>query len=266
MKRFACSTLLRPLVISTAILALGVRARPQDGYRPPAESAATVSKIRFADARTVGGKFRTRFSGCDDHEVCVGKTQACSTDKSNNKALLKLPGGVIFFEAKMAIDTDGSRLSRTLYEERKKSGKALIDQPDTSFRYVDGTSLDADIVPYIAVPGGGFRDSLGFDTGDIVAVVYKSTIAYALVGDIGPCCKIGEGSLRLHEQLGQRACIERDGAGVCTRAANHSIEKGVLYFIFAGSRARIVPGLTPGNINERLKNLGPEMMKRLETK
>jgi hypothetical protein len=58
--------------------------------------------------------------------------------------------------------------------------------------------------------------------------------------------------------------LQRDHAGICTRAANHSIERGVLYFIFSGSRARIVPGLTPGNINERLKNLGPELMKTLE--
>ena len=209
--------------------------------------------------------FRARFSSCDEHDTCLSKAQACSTDKSHNEALLELPGGAIFFEAKMAIDTDGSQLSTTLYEARKKAGKPVIDQPDTSLRYHDGTSLDADKVPYIAVPGGGFRDALGVATGDIAAVVYKGTLTYAIVGDVGPACKIGEGSLRLHEQLEDKACVARDGAGVCTRAANRSIEKGVLYFIFPGSRKRIVPGLTPANINERIKALGPELMKTLET-
>lgn len=265
MKRITFVSPFKPFIISIAISAVGIHAQPQNAYKPPPESAATISKISFHDAQTVGEDFRARFRDCDEHDVCVGKEQACSADKSNNNVLLKLRGGVIFFEAKMAIDTDGSKLSRTVYEERKKSGKAVIDQPDTSLRYPDGTSLDADVVPYIAVPGGGFRDSLGFDKGDIVAVVYKSAVTYAIVGDVGPSCKIGEGSLRLHEQLGHRACLARDHAGVCTRAANHSIEREVLYFVFSGSRARILPGLTPGNINERLKNLGPELMKKLET-
>jgi Fungal chitosanase of glycosyl hydrolase group 75 len=256
---------MKQLAIGLAAVFLSVCARAQDSYRPPPESAAVVSKIRFSEARPIGQSFRERFSSCDEHDVCLRKPQSCSNDKSRNKALLQLPGGTIFFEAKMAIDTDGSKLSRTLYEQRKKAGKAVIDQPDTSLRYSDGTSLDADTVPYIAVPGGGFRDALGVDKGDIVAVIYKGTIAYALVGDVGPACKIGEGSLRLHEQLGNKACVARDTAGVCTRAANQSIDAGVLYFIFPGSRARIVPGLTPGNINERIKVLGPELMKTLGT-
>ena len=72
----------------------------------------------------MGYSFRERFSSCDEHDVCLRKPQACSTDKSHNKALLELPGKTLFFEAKMAIDTDGSQLSRTLYEQRKKARKA----------------------------------------------------------------------------------------------------------------------------------------------
>ena len=263
MRRTAFSMRITHFAIIVA-MSFGVCAQAQNSYKPPPESARIVSRVPFVQALPIGGQFQARFNTCDEQDMCLGKPQTCSEDKNHNAALLRLPGGVIFFEAKMAIDTDGSRLSEKLYEERKKAGNPIVDQPDTSLRYSDGTSLDADTVPYIAVPGGGFRAQLGFDKGDIVAVVYKDSITYALVGDVGPACKIGEGSLRLHEQLGDKACLARDNTGVCTRAKNCSIESGVLYFIFPKSRNEIVPGLAPGNINERIKTLGPELMKRLE--
>jgi hypothetical protein len=249
----------------TRSLSLSAYAHAQTPYKAPAESATIVSKVPFALGHPVGEQFRRRFNTCDEHDTCSGKPQGCSTDKSRNVALLLLPGKVIFYEAKMAVDTDGSQLAAKLYEERKKAGKGVIDQPETSLRYSDGTSLDADTVPYIAVPGGDFRTSLGIDKGDIAAVVYRDRIAYALIGDVGPVCKIGESSIRLHEQLGHKACLVRDSHGVCTRVSNNSIEAGVLYFNFPGSRHQIVPGLTPGNINQRIETIGAELMKNLES-
>lgn len=252
-------------VFAAAVALSSVCAHAQATYKAPADSAAIVSKVPFAQGHPFGEEFRARFNMCDQHDVCFGKPQSCSTDKSRNVSLLRLPGTVIFYEAKMAVDIDGSKLAARLYRERKKAGKPVIDQPDTSLRYADGTSIDADTVPYVAVPGGNFRAAMGIKMGDIAAVVYRDTISYAVVGDVGPTCKIGEGSSRLHEQLGHKVCVARDGKGICTLISDHGIEAGVLYFIFPGSRNQLVPSLTPSNINERIITLGLLLMRGLET-
>src|SRR5690349_21639920 len=136
----------------------------------------------------------------------------------------------------------------------------MTDQADTSFRYpLTEKSLDADKVPYIVVPGSEFEKPLGIQLGDIAAVVYQDKVAFAIVGDHGPKCKIGEGSIQLHEMLGQKGCKRRDESGVCKAAANKSIERDVLYFIFPGSRAKIIDGLTSENINARLNVEGQKL-------
>lgn len=122
-----------------------------------------------------------------------------------------------------------------------------------------GNSLDADKVPYVVVPGSEFEKPLGIQLGDIVAVVYRDKLAFAIVGDHGPTCKIGEGSIHLHEMLGQKGCKKRDQNGVCKAAAGDSIERDVLYFIFPRSRAKIIDGLTPENINSRLTTEGQKL-------
>jgi Fungal chitosanase of glycosyl hydrolase group 75 len=172
---------MKPLAVA-AVVTISICAHAQVPYKAPAESAATVSKVPFAEGHPVGEQFRALFNKCDEHDTCSGKPQSCSSDKSHNAALLQLPGAVLFYEAKMAIDIDGSQLAARLYQERKQAGKSVIDQPDTSLRYSDGTSLDADSVPYIAVPGGNFRTAMGIDKGDIAAVVYRDALSYALVG------------------------------------------------------------------------------------
>lgn len=96
--------------------------------------------------------------------------------------------------------------------------------------------------------------------GDIAAVVYRDRLAFAIVGDHGPKCKIGEGSIHLHETIGQKGCKKRDQNGMCKAAANDSIERDVLYFIFPGSKSKIINGgLTPENINSRLTTEGQKL-------
>jgi hypothetical protein len=88
---------------------------------------------------------------------------------------------------------------------------------------------------------------------------------YAIVGDHGPKCKAGEGSIQLHEMLGHKGCKKRDANGVCTVAGAASIERDVLYFIFPGSRGKSIDGLTPDNINGRLTAEGAKLMESLKS-
>jgi Fungal chitosanase of glycosyl hydrolase group 75 len=241
------------------IAAVAPSASAQTTFTPPAVSAALVKGVPFSTAEVVGDKFRARFHECETQNTCDGKaiTFGCRSDPNRNTALLRLKDGVIFFDAKMGVDADGSPLSR------KNAGPT--DQPQTSLRYpVTGSpSVDADKVPFIVIPLGGFDSALGIELGDIAAVVHRDKLVFALVADRGPVCKIGEGSIQLHEELGHTVCVARDSAGECTKLKDVGISRDVLYFIFPGSKQRIIEGLTPDNVRQRLTTEGQKLFNAL---
>jgi len=248
-----------PLVLTVVVFGVGVSAHAQ--YSPPPSSAAAVKGISFAAGTTVGEQFRARFTECDSHDTCDGKPTkfGCSRDLNRNTVLFKLSGNAIFFDGKMGVDADGSPLS--------KKTPGATDQPETSFRFPSPgrPSVDSDSVPFIVIPGGGFAKALGIRLGDIAAVIHNGLVVYALVADQGPVCKLGEGSIELHERLKHKVCITRNGTNECTKLRDVGLERDVLYFIFPGSGARIIQGLNPININQRLSVEGPKLFQALQT-
>ena len=220
-------------------------------YAPPPESAGALAGISFS-GQNIGGKFLSRFAECDAHDKCDGKTvkYPCSTDRNENTALMRLKNGVVFFDGKMGVDADGSPYA--------KAHRDKINQDDTSLRYPlkGDPSLNADRVPFVVIPMGGFAEELGVELGDVVAVIWKSKRVFALIGDAGPPCKIGEGSIALHEALGHAVCLQRSSTGDCEELRDVSIDKHVLYFIFPHTRAQIYPGLTPDNVGQRMESIG----------
>ena len=243
-------------LLSCLLLLGGVNAAAQAVYTPPASSAAAVEGVNFASARPIGARFRSRFRECDTSSTCDGRPLKfnCRLDPSRNTALLRLSNGAIFFDGKMGLDADGSPLSR-----RNATG---TDQPETSFRFdVPGRpSVDADKIPFMVLPGGGFAEDLGLQQGDIAAVVFNGKVVFSLVADSGPKCKVGEGSIQLHEELGHRVCLARNGRGECTRLRNTSIPKDVLYFVFPNSK---IAGLTPANAKQRIAEEGERLFNAL---
>jgi hypothetical protein len=200
--------------------------------------------------------------------MCDGKQledpYKCSGDPSRNTAFLKLQGGVIFYDAKMALDADGSQLSKA------RGGTNL---PETAWHYPTppGDSVDAEHVPYIvlseefvALKYVTLRQGITIQTGDIAAVVYNGKTQYALVADTGPACKIGEGSMKLHDELGNKACAVFGPNGICKKASNNGIPKDVMSFIFPHSAGPISKGLTAANVNQRLNDQGPKLMQQLK--
>ena len=230
----------------------------QTAYAPPAATLGAVEGVKF-DGELVGEKFRSRFSECDTENTCDGKAlkNGCRSDRNRNSILLKLEGGAIFFDAKMGLDADGSPYS--------KATPGQTDQPETALRYpLDGKpSINSDRVPFIVIPLGGFDKALGVRVGDVAAVIRGTKRIYAVVADQGPTCKIGEGSIRLHELLAHPVCKERAANGDCVRLRNAGIEGDVLYFIFPGTHKKLLPGLTPENINARLETIGSGAWKEL---
>ena len=236
------------LVLCLLVVAFPV-AQAQAVYSPPPASAAAVQRIDFAAGRPIGARFRARFLECDSRSTCDSKPLKfnCRLDPSRNTALLSLANGTIFFDGKMGLDADGSPIA--------KLNATGTDQPETSFRFsVPGKpSVDADKIPFIVLPGGGFAQELGLEQGDLAAVVFNGKLVFAMVADAGPTCKIGEGSIQLHEELGHKVCRARNGRQECTKLRNVGIEKDVLYFVFPGSK---IAGLTPANAKQRIAEEG----------
>jgi hypothetical protein len=249
------------LAIASPIILWSSTARAD--YSPPAGSAKVLQGVSF-QGEDVGLSFRNRFRECDTSNTCDGKElrYGCSTDKNNNKALMRLRNGVIFFEAKMALDTDGAPL---LYPDAGH-------QPETSLQYdIPGNvSFNSDRVPFIVIPLGGFGESLGVKIGDVATIVHKGSRVYGVVADQGPKCKIGEGSIKMHEKLGHKVCLTRGPNGDCTKVRDVGIDGEVLYFIFPNSKRLLfspVGGqpLQPSNVNERIQKLGESLWKEFTT-
>jgi hypothetical protein len=254
---------MRNIVLPCAFTFICLGARAQPAWQVPGASAPLVAGIPFAGGEPVGQRFLERFMEFDNSCTCDRKPQNkkdCDFDPNSNHVLVTLAGGVIFFDAKLDIDNDGSPYSKL----RRHS-----DQPGTSLRYGDlpgRPSLNADAVPYIVLPLGGFISGLGLHIGDLAAVIYKDRIVYAIVGDEGPKCKIGEGSIQLHQLLGNPVCRKRNAAGDCMDVdENRGIDNDVLFFVFPGSAKLILPGLRPENINARINQLAPKLFSVLKT-
>ncbi len=244
-----------PFALGAALCAFLITAA-QAQYTPPPLSASAVEGVPWGRAVAVGSRFRVRFRECETRNTCDGRrlTYGCRRDPSRNTVILRFLDGTIFFDGKMGLDADGSPYSRNT--------PGRTDQPETSYRYeVRGRpSVDADKVPFIVIPLGGFAEDLGVDVGDVAAVIYEGKVSYALVADKGPKCKIGEGSIQLHEELGHRVCRARNAAGECTRLHNVGIGSGVLYFVFPRSK---ITGLTPDNAVQRIREEGERLFTAL---
>jgi hypothetical protein len=183
--------------------------------------------------------FRMAYQECDTHNTFagerIGSTHKCSTDRSHVDRLQVFPDETVVVTAKAAVDADGAALARW-------SGKSVTTQPETSLR-LGGKSLDAEMIPYIVVPGSGLgislRKSTGIGDGDLAVVLKGNHCSFAIVGDNGPFFKFGEISMAAQDDIGNRQCLGaekpckklkgRGGEGI-------GIESGVTYIIFPHSR------------------------------
>ncbi|MDN7408015.1 glycoside hydrolase family 75 protein [Burkholderia vietnamiensis] len=238
------------LFASSFLMLSALHARAET-YTPPAASAGVFAGITLTGAPvasdwkaatdecsatgTVGGQ-HVQGCGrwCDDQLRVNGKRNSKCTkpgqvlskpNPTENTVLLKLRDGAILFDAKMSLDTDGAG---TLQGDQTR-------QAETSLKYANGKSLDAGRIPFIVIPRALVTQA-GIHLGDLAAVVSGRQIAYAVVGDGGPKYSLGEGSIKLHQELGHSVCIATNPAsGDCTRVRDVDLPAPVIYIVFPGS-------------------------------
>ncbi len=240
---------LMPVLVSVAGGAQNTAGTP---YTAPATDAKVLHGVDFAKAQLVDPQLTATYGACDQNTGHGG----CYDDPARNTAILRFGDGTVFFDAKMAIDADGSVLSKRAEHP---------NQPETSFRYPDptgtgeGPSLDAERVPYVVMPLGDFRRESGVSLGDLAAVVKDGVVHFAIVGDLGPRTHIGEASMKVHMMFGRNICTAYDADGNCSAFTDTSIDPPVLYFFFPDTRKLIYDGLTPANINGRIATAGQQV-------
>ena len=119
------------------------------------------------------------------------------------------------------LDTDGVRDPSIHYESTHQSQTSLDPK---------GEWLNSNALNFIVLPGGfNERHGSSVGIGTLATVIYAGRVAHAVVADLGPRKKFGEGSIALHRALGFERI--RDG-----RIVDVGIDRGVLMLIYIGCR------------------------------
>ena len=169
--------------------------------------------------------------------------------------MCKFPNGELYFESQLDIDTD-----RSQYWSEDGPPAKPFGSPNTSARWADGKSLDADLINYFVLPGG-FYAHHGISVGDIGVVIRDIRMTYACFGDVGPSGKLGEGSIALHRELGNETIRDRDSADgghlINGLKGGNGIASGVITIVFPGS------GNGLGRTNRESATIGSALFEKL---
>jgi hypothetical protein len=167
--------------------------------------------------------------------VFAGKTFMC-----------KFPHGQLYFESRLALDTDGSA-----FAAQDPTGRLA----ETSAKNANGNNLDADQINYFVLPGG-FYSQHGIQIGDIGVVIFRTRRVFACFGDEGPPDLLGEGSIALHRALGHETI--RNNSLIDARHGGEGIDGGVITIVFPGS------GNGRGRTNAESQQIGEGLFMRLQ--
>jgi hypothetical protein len=147
------------------------------------------------------------------------------------RILCKLPGGQVYFDSKLELDTDGWP------DGKKPDGTFNGDpswQPDTSLNYPNAKSINANRVSYFVLPKPKpWSETHGVFLGDYAAVIFRDRIAFAVFADRGPADKIGEGSIELLRRLGEER-IKPNGS-----VRNVGMGPKLITIVFPGSGKKV---------------------------
>ena len=169
--------------------------------------------------------------------ITAGHTQAHNY-KPGQSIIKTLDNGTIYIKSDMDTDADGSPRAKEI-DQYGLLETAL--SKDNGWRG-DGKYVNAETIPYFVLPG---KFNLVFGTrcklGDVALIRHGNKEVFAIYADIGPKTKLGEGSIKLVESLG-----ENPWNNAKTKIIS-GIEFGVEYLIFPRSAEKFgIPATTEG--------------------
>jgi hypothetical protein len=255
-------------------------AAPTSPASPPAAAGDVCAPIVAGLARLAmgtdlvasssGGKtWKALYDECDSTDRFVGqplpshagKPLRCSTDPNRVAFMSRYADGTVVYQAKASVDADGSPVV---------GGSGWPNDVQTWLTYDQGskdTFVNAEEVPFIVLPlpvkgtGLSLMKDMGVAKGDLAVVVNGGRCSFALLGDAGPWFRLGEISLRAHEDLGNPQC-RTPGEHPCKRLKGDSgigIAQGVTYIVFPGTRPK---PLSSDNVNEVVREKANELALR----
>lgn len=151
----------------------------------------------------------------------IGQASGVDTTFSPAQKLLAvLPGGQLFLDSELQLDTDGAP---------ELSGDPT-QQSDTSLHTRDGRPINANRVPYFVLPlPTSWPRQFSIGLGDLSAVIFGGRLAFAVFADFGPRTKIGEGSVELFRRLGEER-VRPNGT-----VRDIGMGPGIITIVFPGS-------------------------------
>jgi hypothetical protein len=169
-----------------------------------------------------------------------GRRSKCSTDPNRVDFIRKFPDGTVVFRSKMGVDADGSPVSKSQFA-------SPADQPHTSLTYDTGLNdfVNAEDVSFVVTPKTStnfktsFKKDSGISLGDLAVVIKGDHCSFGLIADEGPAFRIGEASIKAHEELGNPQC-KTPGQHPCMKLKaggnGIGIGSGVTFILFPRSR------------------------------
>jgi hypothetical protein len=147
----------------------------------------------------------------------------------------RVEGGTLLIRSGLQIDADGSADSKSVDPDH--------GQVDTSLRWRDAEgrrhSFNTHEIPFFVLPLNWYAGQ-GVALGDVAAVIRGDRVEYAVFADVGPWRKMGEGSIALHDNLGNNPWTK---SGKPWNGIEDT--RAVTLVVFPGSRAEAFPGSSP---------------------
>lgn len=197
---------------------------------------------------SVNRTYKSLYDQCDARDtfngrplpLLGGRRLKCSTDPNKVAFIRRFPDGTVVFRAKMGVDTDGSPASQGPHRN-------LADSPHTSLHFDSGRNdfVNAEEFSFVVTPlqsniyRTAFPRDSGIQLGDLAVIVKGDSCSFGIVADQGPPYRLGEASVKAHEELGNPQCAVA-GQYPCVqfkaRGSGIGIPSGVAYMIFPGTR------------------------------
>lgn len=178
-------------------------------------------------------------ANCTNANKIPSDTGKFSTDSGKTVHVCALPGvsgtanagGAIFWSADMDIDCDGVTTTNCPGTGADKDGSYYYQTAFAgphSAQSKNGPALTAEKTPYVVIPGE-ISNVDQQNGGNIVAVVYKDQIEFAVFGDT-----IEYQSGDSGEPIGEASVRTAKGLGIPASPASGGVGSGVTYIAFTG--------------------------------